>query len=895
MGVLDDLLPAEHLVGRDQLIAGVRDAVTGPGQYGALIVADAGLGKTAAAQAVLRTMGGTIHAVKVSASPSLSAVPFGALAPYLTSLSIDEMASVAAVQHTLERRFRELGTPGGAPPLVVVDDVHELDGDSISILAQLIAGGTIRVIILSRPQALPEDILGLWSDGLLRRFDISALDRYETAQLCVQVLGGPVIGSAAAVLHQSSGGNPMFLRALIGQALRLRHLVERNGVWLLIGQPPAADLQLTDLVRGRLMRRKPAEREVLETVALAEPIPLEVLAKICDADSIDSLELANMIDIDREGTVRPTHPLYGELVRQLVPAGRSLAIRQRVVDLMDSEPRSIEGLLRYVCWALDCGVSVADRQLLQAARVANKLFNSDLAHRVASSITEPALAHGARVEMARAHYYRGNHSAAIDLLDGLLEEVTNFSTAKEAAVLLAELSRQTSRSLGVTHAVAEAWRRAVERIVAGVEPEKSRQRAGAATLGYQLMHCHALALEGKFAEAENELAGLLDAEHSTDETQLVALALMGEVLASTGRPDSGRRLTSRSIDLLSAHDEQYLQYFEFVMTRHMLALVYLGAWDEMRVILLAYTQRTPRSLIYYAGALTLVDGLLAVKEGHPRTGLDFLVLSIEALNETDLLQVLPLALGVASYCAALLGENDLALKYVDDLAAVSYRSAASLEVQAWAHVEAARSLVSSSGEPEESLRTLAARARQEGMLSVEKDVLELSIRVGDLSVVPRMIELTDAYEGAESRLINGYAQALADDDPMRILEAGEVAAEAGYRLLAAECAAHAVRIYAERGETMRQRASTRLVKQRIDELEGATTRLLNGPNEATELTRREQEIVALAAAGASNRDIAIALSVSLRTVEGHLYRIFAKLGISRREDLARTVATTGAE
>ncbi|WP_306420815.1 response regulator transcription factor [Arthrobacter sp. JCM 19049] len=53
----------------------------------------------------------------------------------------------------------------------------------------------------------------------------------------------------------------------------------------------------------------------------------------------------------------------------------------------------------------------------------------------------------------------------------------------------------------------------------------------------------------------------------------------------------------------------------------------------------------------------------------------------------------------------------------------------------------------------------------------------------------------------------------------------------------------------------------------------------------TELTAREAEIVDLARAGKNNAEIARALTVSQRTVEGHLYRVFAKLGISERAEL----------
>jgi DNA-binding CsgD family transcriptional regulator len=52
------------------------------------------------------------------------------------------------------------------------------------------------------------------------------------------------------------------------------------------------------------------------------------------------------------------------------------------------------------------------------------------------------------------------------------------------------------------------------------------------------------------------------------------------------------------------------------------------------------------------------------------------------------------------------------------------------------------------------------------------------------------------------------------------------------------------------------------------------------------LTHREREIVTLAAGKLSNRQIAERLVVSVRTVEGHLYRACAKLGASDRAELA---------
>ncbi len=56
------------------------------------------------------------------------------------------------------------------------------------------------------------------------------------------------------------------------------------------------------------------------------------------------------------------------------------------------------------------------------------------------------------------------------------------------------------------------------------------------------------------------------------------------------------------------------------------------------------------------------------------------------------------------------------------------------------------------------------------------------------------------------------------------------------------------------------------------------------------LTPAEARIAALVAEGKTNREVAAALFLSERTVEGHLSRVFAKLGVRSRTELARELA-----
>jgi DNA-binding CsgD family transcriptional regulator len=59
------------------------------------------------------------------------------------------------------------------------------------------------------------------------------------------------------------------------------------------------------------------------------------------------------------------------------------------------------------------------------------------------------------------------------------------------------------------------------------------------------------------------------------------------------------------------------------------------------------------------------------------------------------------------------------------------------------------------------------------------------------------------------------------------------------------------------------------------------------------LTPAEERVAALVCEGKTNREVAAALYLSDRTVEGHLARIFGKLGIRHRTELASALQTRG--
>ncbi|MHA7294475.1 LuxR C-terminal-related transcriptional regulator [Arthrobacter sp. HLT1-21] len=881
------------LVGRAADIRAIAASILDPAIGGALVCGAAGVGKSAAVDDVLVHVGDRVVPVMIYADVSLESVPYGALGPVFRGSFPPDPDSPLSVLRTVRSAFRALAANGMLPILVVVKEAHHLDQETSHLLGQLAVAREIRLLVLSTDSGnKPEELHALCRDGLLAWFELVPLTRDQTGELCRRELGGGVSLGCVTFVSDWSQGNPYLAKALIAHLRGSRSVVEQNGVWSLVCAPNSAGKVLENQVKPMLMSCSPAGRGAIEVVALLGCMPTAAARLLLDAGGLEEALLSKIISYSRHHgsdrsclTIEPK--LYGEAVRDLIPPGR----RAEILTGLRRSPVGSEllhdaGMSVVVAWEMSLGCTIADSDLLEAAQLANDRCSPRLAQQFAAAVTSPECAMAARVETARGYLGLGNTAAAATEIRGVMQDsAANPQVLAAAAVTEARVALQCGQGPEGLMNIAGRW----ATIARGLPPDQDKN----ATQGAAILTCVALSLAGRYGAAIEGLRRVLKDSPPESLAGMVAQQVLGEALGAMGHSVDARDFTFRAIAATGAGGI-LSEHYRAISAR--LGALLLQTRDEAGFadLLQWHEQHAPRQLHYFGGEMTSLAGVMELRSGRIVRGCDLLADGIEELRRSDPELLLPLALGAAAFANRLVGNSERANTYATDYGRLQYRGSLPQSLVSDAYVAAAQTWPEVSPDNASVVLARADEAQSFGLVHAEAEILELLFLMKYPLAAERFSALAERMGAASSDAVRTMAAATASQDPALLMAAAASALRAGRRLLGAECLARAAAGYGARGEGRTQRALLQQVRELRPAVGGVRTGLISDEAMArVALTRRELEIARLAARGAASSQIAMSLTVSRRTVEGHLYRIYLKLGISGREELSRGLSAAG--
>ncbi|MGO8686596.1 MAG: LuxR C-terminal-related transcriptional regulator [Candidatus Dormibacteria bacterium] len=862
------------LVGRHEELALLTRELDRPASCGVIISGAPGVGKTrlrAEALSRLRRDGWLVR--EVTATIAAATIPFGPLAPLLP-----EALSLTPLD-VLRQSVRELRHERGNGRMVVsVDDAQFLDAASAALLHQLASTQTASLLLTARSgEALPDPIMGLRKERAIGWIELQPLSRTEVEALLGQVLDGHLDSGTRHQLSRLSQGNALFLHELVEIGLSSGALAERDGVWRWEGEQVAAGGPL-EAIEQRLRPLSLPQREAAEAVALAEPLPLDVLERLAAPAVIRDLEAAGVISTGtvsekyrRRWLVRLAHPLYAEALRGGLTPLRRRELLGRLGDALEATPlRRGDDPSRLAMVRLEAGQPVQAATALAAARWMLGSGRFDTAEALARAAVDAAGGLPAEIALSRALTGLRRPEEAQLILD---------AARPSGSDQVAELALASAQNLHFALGRAE---RALEVL------------AEAAAVLPEGVPAHDLAVTRalfEFAAGRLDVAEGLSLAVSEDlraplEVRIGGIGVRGLALAFSGRPlqavavlDAGTQLLRDSPDLLTTRSN--------LLSGRWNALWFAGMIsDAGRLAEEIHDRLVEDSLEPLRGYWTGLVGWSALLSGRTRTARSWLEEGVAICHRYMAAGGHLVALeGVLAQAASLCGDTRRA-----ETALASARSAVAAPATElpwvdlceawvlWAQGEGARAAAA-------ALRA-AEGWREAGFTSTEAWALHDAARLGDLSGVARLELLAGRCEGALIPALAAHARALRDADAPGLERASAEFERMGMTLMAAEAAAVAAEAHRVSGTANRARVPALRSAALAADCEQTRSPALDRVSTSGSLTHRELQVARVACGGTSSADIAAQLGLSVRTVENHLQQAYSKLGVSSRAELA---------
>jgi DNA-binding CsgD family transcriptional regulator/energy-coupling factor transporter ATP-binding protein EcfA2 len=838
---------------------------------GVVLVGASGVGKSTLARALAETVESRGETTRfVLGTETGGAVPLGAFSRAVTVDAAHEPATMLAAAHRTLEKEKNL--------VVVVDDAQLLDPLSATLVYQLAAARGARLVATIRSgESVLDAVSALMKERLLLTLHIDAFTPEQTGELARRVLGGVVVPRLVDELYTRSGGNLLLLRGLLSAGRENGVLVHTGDGWQLRG-PLRADRELYDLLEFRLRSLSPEELEAVEILATGELLDWEILRGLCDAEAVAHLERRGIIQLLADGSdtvAQLNHPVLGDAAIRLAGVVRSRQLNGLLAQELQKHLRAggrrarlpdLRGQIRLAQFMMRSDLEPDLDVIITAASSAVTMSNLSYGEELARFALDCDGGLSAAVVLADALSWQGRGDEAEAVLSGFDPDGTDeLLTMRWGCLRAANLFWQCGR--------ADAAQSVLENVRERVDSEASSGMAMAlqvsfaffsgdvattievgptlcgssvlplATLWAAVPTACALAGVGRFGEVGPIIdAGLRAAAASESGPQRFALGV-AEVMAHTAAGDqpAAERAAERYAAMAAGVPAADAMVAAISGLRHLAAGELPDACCAFADSISGLSQGFPSAW------MMLVTAWQAQAEGAHGNG----EAAAAALRNSDQ--------AYGPQVSVFLPELELARAW--ERACAGETSAAQLH----------------------SVRA-AQIARRFGMSAIEMRALHTAVRFGDRSHPARLEELAKALNTPMANAIAAHARGRAGHDGDLLDAAADRFVAIGALALAADAAAHAAREHERAGRRGKELESSTRAHWLASQHE-IRTPAVKAAARPLPITDREREIAMLVAGGLSNRQIADRLSVSVRTVDGHLYRTFAKLGIERRDQL----------
>lgn len=574
----------QHASTLEQLGSALADGA----RRGAVVLGPDGVGKSTLARLAAENFSSAKPSTFVrwvTGTPTERMVPFGAFSHIVDIADIGKPAALLrAARASLSRDAR-------GDLLLVVDDAHDLDILSATLVYQLALAGTARMIVTARADAAPEAIAALWTDGLLERIDVDAP------------------GAAT-----SAGEVDAFIAEL----------------------PAAA-------------------RAVLDYLAVEEPLSLAdltVLAgdgAVAEAQQWGAAETRVRDEQADDPVVYTAHPLFSERARAALGDDGARRRRTELVELQSRHPSDrLSDRLRLASLALDSDAPQPVAEVVDAAQQALRLGDLTLGERLARSAlqrSEDSQTLAARLPLANSLAFQGRGREAEELLAAvdpaaLSEEELMAWTLLRAAnqfFMLSEPERATAFLLTIRNRVPDVGPRLTLDALSATFAMNAGNVEGAVEIARRVLDSPAAddqavawaasaatlcsARQGRFADVEPLAQRALGAEHPGLLRFTVGLGETTTLLMA-GRVETATELAQQFTDF--AELQQPGRAIGEVLLAH--TLIAAGRFAEAAALLgpaAAALERTgyswgPLSLMLLATALAQQDDIAGAAKALSR-------------------------------------------------------------------------------------------------------------------------------------------------------------------------------------------------------------------------------------------------------------------------------------